>query len=244
MSTGANRYSFQCPHCGIALKAKLSLQGQTRPCAGCHKPIVLPTQTRTLSTSQPREADLDLQRSLGLLAANAADIVQKTCCVNPQDAILLNSLFMYLPDEHNLGDAGDHLAQSLQHAWKICRTVRQMASSSEADVRSVWLDIYQRMKIYVPDAPRMIPVKVKRRRWSIKVRRTVWERFGKRCYYCGDELLTWRGQLMHLDHVTAIANGGQDEESNLVPSCAGCNLEKGKARFPEVQEEHRQAGAS
>ena len=42
------------------------------------------------------------------------------------------------------------------------------------------------------------------------------------CQYCGAEGAT------HVDHVVAKVHGGGDEMSNLVSSCAPCNLKKGK----------------
>jgi 5-methylcytosine-specific restriction endonuclease McrA len=240
MATASDRYSFACPHCKATLRAKASLQGQTRPCAGCQRPIVLPADNRrTQAKSSDNDTNIDLERSLGVLAANAADVVQKACVLSSADGILLNSLFMYLPEEHDLGDAGLHLSQKLQQAWKICREVRSICAKSSTDSTATWLRIYERMKIYVPEDLPTKTARTVRKRWGIKTRRQVWERFGKRCYYCGLHLVSWRGQFMHLDHMTAIADGGADSESNLVPACADCNLEKGRTRFPELSQEHK-----
>ncbi len=41
------------------------------------------------------------------------------------------------------------------------------------------------------------------------------------CFYCDGPLTD-----MQLDHVIPLARGGADDASNLVPSCAGCNLAK------------------
>lgn len=51
-------------------------------------------------------------------------------------------------------------------------------------------------------------------------------RWKRKCCYC-DERAT------HLDHVTPIAKGGADVESNMVPACAGCNLSKGAKTLAE-----------
>jgi 5-methylcytosine-specific restriction endonuclease McrA len=42
------------------------------------------------------------------------------------------------------------------------------------------------------------------------------------CQYCGAE------DANHVDHVIAKVDGGGDEMSNLLTSCAPCNLKKGR----------------
>lgn len=74
----------------------------------------------------------------------------------------------------------------------------------------------------------------KRKRWGVKVRRTVWKKCNRRCYYCNLALADWRGENMHLDHKKAFSLGGADSESNLVASCPDCNLEKSAQDFPEL----------
>lgn len=43
------------------------------------------------------------------------------------------------------------------------------------------------------------------------------------CYYCGESV---RGKEAHVDHIVAIANGGNHCSSNLAASCPKCNLSK------------------
>lgn len=51
----------------------------------------------------------------------------------------------------------------------------------------------------------------------------VLERDGFRCRYCG---ATPDITQLHIDHVRAKADGGCDDESNLVVACVDCNLGK------------------
>ena len=67
----------------------------------------------------------------------------------------------------------------------------------------------------------------KRKSLSKRTRFEVFKRDGFQCQYCGG---TPPKVLLHVDHVVALANGGTDDESNLITSCADCNL--GKAAVP------------
>lgn len=44
------------------------------------------------------------------------------------------------------------------------------------------------------------------------------------CQYCGRKPPT---VILQVDHVVAIANGGSDDDGNLITSCRECNLGKG-----------------
>ena len=46
-----------------------------------------------------------------------------------------------------------------------------------------------------------------------------------RCAYCGAR--PQDGARLVLDHVVAVANGGTDDDSNLVAACVPCNQGKG-----------------
>lgn len=56
----------------------------------------------------------------------------------------------------------------------------------------------------------------------------IFERDGWSCVYC-ESPVTLRD---HIDHVIPRSRGGSDDPSNLVASCAPCNLSKG-ARTPQ-----------
>ena len=55
-----------------------------------------------------------------------------------------------------------------------------------------------------------------------EVRQYLYEKFGHRCVYCGNE-----PDAIELDHVVPRSKGGSDRVSNLVPSCHKCNQRKG-----------------
>jgi hypothetical protein len=62
---------------------------------------------------------------------------------------------------------------------------------------------------------------------SARLRFEVFKRDGFRCVYCGATPVT--GPL-HADHVVPVVAGGKNTPSNIVTSCAACNL--GKAAVP------------
>lgn len=64
--------------------------------------------------------------------------------------------------------------------------------------------------------------------WAI-VRRAVIERDGLVCRYCGQV-----PNQVHIDHVHPISRGGSNDMSNLVVSCAPCNIEKSNHTLEEL----------
>jgi len=73
-----------------------------------------------------------------------------------------------------------------------------------------------------------------------------------RCAYCGKQALE-DGAGLHLDHVVPRIAGGRDIASNLITSCAECNLSKHAelltprqtARYlAEIQRRNEQSGIS
>lgn len=65
------------------------------------------------------------------------------------------------------------------------------------------------------------------RKVSKRTRFEVLKRDGFRCRYCG---VTPERSVLHVDHVVAIANGGNNSMANLVASCQSCN--SGKSAVP------------
>ncbi len=49
------------------------------------------------------------------------------------------------------------------------------------------------------------------------------------CYHCRKRF--YKGQVTHLDHLVALSRGGQHSETNIVVSCASCNLRKNATAF-------------
>lgn len=64
----------------------------------------------------------------------------------------------------------------------------------------------------------------KRKAISKKVRFEIFKRDGFKCQYCGAHP---PGVLLHVDHIRPVADGGGNEDDNLVTSCEPCNLGKG-----------------
>jgi hypothetical protein len=63
-----------------------------------------------------------------------------------------------------------------------------------------------------------------------KTRFEVFKRDGFTCQYCGSAPPK---VILHVDHIVAVAEGGTNDQDNLVTSCDACNLGKG-ARPLEV----------
>lgn len=55
------------------------------------------------------------------------------------------------------------------------------------------------------------------------------ERDGFACRYCGQKAPS---VVLHVDHVKARANGGDDSPSNLVTACSACNHGKSASDLP------------
>ncbi len=56
--------------------------------------------------------------------------------------------------------------------------------------------------------------------FSKTVRKKVYDKFGRRCAYCGEK---FELKDMQVDHVKSIRQGGTDDFDNLFPSCRSCN---------------------
>lgn len=56
---------------------------------------------------------------------------------------------------------------------------------------------------------------------SDNLRRRVFQRYGKKCRYCGKT-----DGSFHIDHVYPVVKGGETTLENLVVACKGCNLSK------------------
>ncbi len=63
--------------------------------------------------------------------------------------------------------------------------------------------------------------------------RRLLRKYDYRCFYCGCDLRKLPKGQLHRDHFVPLSKGGTDYISNIVPSCASCNMKKGN-KMPEV----------
>lgn len=59
---------------------------------------------------------------------------------------------------------------------------------------------------------------------STKTRFEVFKRDLFTCQYCGSHPPS---VVLHVDHINPVANGGKNNQDNLITACSGCNLGKG-----------------
>jgi 5-methylcytosine-specific restriction endonuclease McrA len=196
-------------------------------------PVVVPERSN-LSRVHTGEIDPDVSRGFHLLAVQAAAIVQDALERDSALAASLNMMFVYLPRECESLPVASRWGQFYEKAWRICRDINKTVSEKGAQYRSEWLQHFERMQVIQPQKNPSL-FRVSRRKWSIATRRSVWMKFGQKCIHCGVRLESWQGRHMHLDHLVPLAGSGIDDESNLVPACPDCNLEKGSKRFPEIE---------
>jgi hypothetical protein len=64
------------------------------------------------------------------------------------------------------------------------------------------------------------------RQWR-KLRTTILQRDGYRCYYCGTD------ELLEVDHIQPVVKGGSDQPDNLITVCRYHNRSKGKRSVPK-----------
>jgi hypothetical protein len=60
---------------------------------------------------------------------------------------------------------------------------------------------------------------------SLSTRWRIWERDDFRCHYCG------KRKFLTVDHKIAVANGGTDDDDNLLTACNTCNRQKGTETY-------------
>jgi len=66
---------------------------------------------------------------------------------------------------------------------------------------------------------------------SKKLRFEVFKRDSFTCQYCGAKS---PDVILHVDHIKPVFEGGDNEMLNLITSCAGCNLGKGKRELSDA----------
>ena len=73
--------------------------------------------------------------------------------------------------------------------------------------------------------------KTLRKAISTKTRFDIFKRDGFVCQYCGEHP---PAVILHVDHITAVADGGGNDLDNLVTSCAPCNMGKGARPLSDI----------
>lgn len=68
----------------------------------------------------------------------------------------------------------------------------------------------------------------------------IFKRDGFVCQYCGAHP---PAAILHLDHIKAVADGGTNDDSNLVTACQDCNLGKGARALGDVPQSLRDKAA-
>jgi len=84
----------------------------------------------------------------------------------------------------------------------------------------------------VPKEKRVRPFK---RSDSPNKTQRIFDRSGGKCHWCG-VVLSWEDEypagvppnIFHVDHLVAVRDGGTNDESNLVASCAACNHKRAR----------------
>lgn len=71
----------------------------------------------------------------------------------------------------------------------------------------------------------------KRRALSKRVRFEVFKRDRFQCQYCGQMP---PAVVLHVDHIVPVAEGGGNEEPNLLTACEACNLGKGAVPLERI----------
>ena len=77
----------------------------------------------------------------------------------------------------------------------------------------------------------MTKVKAKRKALSVKTRFEVFKRDSFVCQYCGSHPPE---AVLHADHIIAVANGGTNDQDNLITSCDRCNFGKGARPLSDI----------
>jgi hypothetical protein len=64
-----------------------------------------------------------------------------------------------------------------------------------------------------------------------KLRFEVFKRDGFKCQYCGGHP---PDKILEVDHIDAVANGGSNDETNLITACFDCNRGKGARSLSDI----------
>ena len=136
-------------------------------------------------------------------------------------------------------DQGRGIAEPDVIKWHVCPNVVEieignvpglLGEMAEQDMIALYQDdrdraLYQivNWEIYSPRI--RVPARLRCKKMSRKLRKSILERDAYICQYCG-------GKAEHVDHVVPRCYGGSNNKSNLVAACQECNQRK-SGRTPE-----------
>lgn len=85
-----------------------------------------------------------------------------------------------------------------------------------------------------------------RKQISKSIKNSVWEKTGGKCFYCGRQTIPFGNFNMsfHIDHLVPYSRGGKDTIKNLIPSCRGCNIERGNKNLTAFLWERKSSGGA
>lgn len=76
-----------------------------------------------------------------------------------------------------------------------------------------------------------------------EIRKKVWEKSDKKCFYCRVEMVfkgRRNGKFMTMDHLIPKSLGGKLTEDNIVAACLACNKARGnKSVYEFVKEQEK-----
>lgn len=104
----------------------------------------------------------------------------------------------------------------------------ELVAKSERRTLSDWLTLLLEDRLYgtvrlLPDVG-VIPRRTPRLNLTVPIRSAAYKRTGGHCFYCDASLDPFNFEV---DHKVSLANGGSNDEENLVACCPRCNRSKG-----------------
>jgi len=76
-------------------------------------------------------------------------------------------------------------------------------------------------------------IRAKRARVSFRQREVVLDMHGRKCAYCGIDII---GKNYHIDHIVPFSKCEENDVYNLVPTCVSCNMIKKDKSLEEFRQ--------
>jgi 5-methylcytosine-specific restriction endonuclease McrA len=83
---------------------------------------------------------------------------------------------------------------------------------------------------------------VNRNRQKREIRKKVWDKSDKKCFYCRVEMVfkgKQNGKFMTMEHLIPKSQGGRLTEDNIVAACRACNKARGDKSIYEFVNENK-----